>query len=257
MEQSMKDDSGATILPAYVPFHSFLTVIDKLETGGMATRVDRGYWGSFMAGGRGMILMSALRFLGLITRTAEPTPELERLVDRATRKATLAEVLRARYAIIFEKADPARSTRQHLERAFKDHFKVDGETRRKAIAFFVKASEYAGLPLSSYLGTRTAPLRTTVRQSAAARPRKAGKAVDAAAHSPNGATNGVPVGGDSRTVTLPGGNGTVTLTARVNWLTLPPRQRERLYGLIDALTELERDRSLPPAGGTSAPDASS
>lgn len=152
----MTDDNKAATAP-YISFRTFLNLLDKLHSGGIPQHIDRHYWGGFLAGSTGQQVMAALRFLGLIdSDTNEPTPTLERLVDPTQRKATLAELLDKQYAGLTESGvDLSRTTPGRLEQTFGSLYKVEGETRRKAVTFFVHAAKFAEIPLSSQITAKT------------------------------------------------------------------------------------------------------
>jgi hypothetical protein len=140
----------------YISFRTFLNLLDKLHSGGVPQHIDRHYWGVFLAGSTGQQVMAALRFLGLITPENKPTPMLERLVDPTERKAALKELLDERYAGLSERGvDVSRTTPGYLERAFGELYNVDGETRRKAVTFYVHAAQFADIPLSQHVTAKT------------------------------------------------------------------------------------------------------
>ena len=101
--------------------------------------------------------MSALRFLELIDSSNQPTESLKVLADPSRRKEALATLLRERYATAIALADPARTTPGHLHAAFRSTFKIDAETLRKAVAFFVHAWQDAGLEISPSISGKSRP----------------------------------------------------------------------------------------------------
>src|SRR5215213_8009138 len=112
----MTGDERTATAP-YISFRTLLNLLDRLQSGGIPQHIDRHYWGGFLAGTTGQQTMAALRFLGLITpESNEPTATLERLVSPDERKPALKELLRERYAAIWDGGvDPARTTPGHLE----------------------------------------------------------------------------------------------------------------------------------------------
>lgn len=159
----------------YVSFRTFLNLLDKLQSGGIPQHIDRHYWGGFLAGSVGPQIMGALRFLGLINpESNEPTPMLERLVTPDTRKATLAELLRERYAAVWDSGiDPRRTTSGQLETTIGKLYKIDGETRRKAVAFFVHAAKFAEFEISPHLIANTRQRRASSTSTSRSRPKGA------------------------------------------------------------------------------------
>jgi hypothetical protein len=171
----MVSENGTPTAPPYISFRTFLNLLDRLDEGGIPQRLDRSYWGSFLAGGLGGQVMVALRSLGLANSvTNEPTAVLEHLVDRSKRKQVLLEVLRARYAPVFEAVDLSRGTAGQLDEAFRKQYKLDGHTLRKVVTFFVHAAQYAELPVSPYIAKKTRKSPAPAKRSAGQRtPRRA------------------------------------------------------------------------------------
>jgi hypothetical protein len=165
-------DDGKTPTVPYVSFRTFFNLLERLHSGGIPQHIDRHYWGGFLAGSTGQQVMAALRFFGLITPNDEPTPALERLADPAQRKTTLNELLRERYGAIWESGvDPARTTPGHLDSTFKTLYKVEGETRRKAVTFFVHAAKFAEMTLSSQISSKTRQRRAPSSSTSRTRPK--------------------------------------------------------------------------------------
>jgi hypothetical protein len=168
----MVSDGKAATAP-YVSFRTFLNLLDRLQSGGIPQHIDRHYWGGFLAGSVGPQVMGALRFLGLInSESNEPTPMLERLVTPDMRKAALAEIVRERYAAVWDSGiDPQRTTPGHLESTMGRLYKIEGETRRKAVSFFIHAAKFADIPLSNQLTANTRQRRSTSTSTRGARPK--------------------------------------------------------------------------------------
>lgn len=146
--------------PPYVAFRSFANFLDWLEEGGVPSRIDRSFWGEKLSGGYGTQLMSALRFLGLLGTDDRPDPVLETMAkDREQRKTVLRELLRTHYRPALDGLDLERATLGELEERFR-RYGLQGETHRKAVAFFVHAAQYAELPLSAHIIRRTKTRRT-------------------------------------------------------------------------------------------------
>lgn len=166
----MSEDGGG-LRPPYISFKTFSSLLERLETSGVPQRIDRHYWGSFLGGSVGGNLMSALRFLELIDEGNHPTDLMATLVDSQQRKDSLSALLRRRYAPALVLADPERATPGHLTGAFRTEFRIDGETLRKAVAFFVHAWQYADLPVSTHISDKARPGAGPSRRPAARRAR--------------------------------------------------------------------------------------
>src|SRR5947209_7049600 len=98
------------VLPPYVSFRTILSLLDKLKADGIPQRLDRSYWGSFLSGGTGTQVISALRFLGLVDDDDRPTGHLEELVYLDDRSQLVAAILRERFEPVFMGIDLTRAT---------------------------------------------------------------------------------------------------------------------------------------------------
>ena len=135
-----------------VPYTSFKTLLNTLdrmkEQGGAPSRVDRSYLSNMPGGERG-IFMTALKYLGLMTAEQEPTAEMHELVeaDEPTRKVLIGQIVERVYETPL--ALPKRATQSQLEGVFRE-YGVTGSTLRRAIAFFLAATEFAGIERSPH-----------------------------------------------------------------------------------------------------------
>src|SRR5690349_1581849 len=141
----MTEEQNTTIAPPYISFRTFLNLIDRLASAGIPQHIDRHYWNGFLSGSLGPHVMTALRFFRLIIGTDNvPTSELEHLVkDTENRKQKVDELLHSFYAPVFNDNDLSRATTGDLDRTFTKHYKLSADTRRKSIAFFLHAAQYA------------------------------------------------------------------------------------------------------------------
>ena len=153
--------SGKSNAPPYVSFRTFLSFLDWSNEDGIAlpSRLDRSFWGDRLSGSNGPQLMGALRFLGLIDDSNTPQSALERMVEdqtveRERRKAILREQLLKCYAEALDNLDLERVSWDQFRERFV-RYSIDGETLRKALAFFIHAAEYCGIALSPYLTKKT------------------------------------------------------------------------------------------------------
>jgi Family of unknown function (DUF5343) len=165
-EQS--DGSGSKLAAPYFPWPALLTLVQRMATEGPPTRIDKSYLEK-QSGGMQTAILSGLRWLGLIGDDGRLTDTFIHLAeaDEAERKEAIADLLRSRYVPIIE-LGAQNTTQLELEDAFKTEFGAQGETRRKAVAFYLKAAAYAGIPVSR----NWKPPRSTVVRSAR---RKAGQ----------------------------------------------------------------------------------
>jgi hypothetical protein len=137
---------------AGVPYTSFRTLMNTVERmndqGGAPSRVDRSYLANMPGGERG-IFMTGLKSLGLVTEELEPTPDLHELVD-ATEEGRKAIIKRIAERVYEEPLSlPKRATQNQLETIFRT-YGITGSTLRRAISFFLAATDFAGIERSPH-----------------------------------------------------------------------------------------------------------
>jgi hypothetical protein len=154
-------------VPPYTAFRNLLNLLERLEAN-MPPRIDR----SFLTGSGAVNTqtLKALRSLGLIDEGGVVQP---RLIELATnpedRPALIARMVEHFYPkpVALGKVN---ATQKQLEESF-DDMEVTGDTRRKAIAFFLKAADYGKLTLSPYFktpssrGSGSGPRKQTSRKT--------------------------------------------------------------------------------------------
>jgi hypothetical protein len=232
------------VLPPYVSFRTILSLLDKLKADGIPQRLDRSYWGSFLSGGTGTQVISALRFLGLVDDDDRPTGHLEELVYLDDRSQLVAAILRERFEPVFRGIDLTRATMGLIDGAFKDAYKMEGETLRKSVTFFIHAAQFGKMPLSSHV------LRSTRK----GRPPKIGKATTRSKKTaaprtektPLGTTSGT--GTNTKTITLRSG-GSVAVTFTFDLFTVDDEDRQFCFALIDTLRKYEHEVRGPDLPG--------
>jgi hypothetical protein len=232
MDTTTTDEKAQAAAP-YVSFPSFTNLLDWLSTVGTPLQMDRSFWGSKFSGAVGGQLMSALRFLGLLIED-KPTSELEELVraNAEARKKQVALVLKTRYSAIFELGDLYRLTPKQISDALQEHYRVSGDTARKAQSFFINACKYANIPLSSTLRKQA-----RIRRSGKPRQKPKEKPPEPRIKPPSGQSQNVS---QSRTVNLRSGGGTVELVVSFDPFTLSDKDRGFVFGLIDKLKDYEQ-----------------
>src|SRR6516164_7270907 len=115
--KSEGDPGRATV--AYVPFATFCTALDYLNSHGMPSKIDASVFPAF-AGGTTSHLLLSLRALGLISADGQPMPELANLADENTRKQTLAKVIPKAYANLLQKVDISKASPSQLDAALQE-----------------------------------------------------------------------------------------------------------------------------------------
>lgn len=132
----------------YIAFKTLTNLLERLEPE-PPPRIDRSVL-SYLSGGYLHQVRSALRDLQLIEENGTPTPELVSLVSEpATRRERMRHVLERTYPEVF-KLDLAKATWGQLEETFKV-YGLGGETKKKALVFFIKGAEYCEVPLSALI----------------------------------------------------------------------------------------------------------
>jgi Family of unknown function (DUF5343) len=247
MGTAIKDEKQ--VIPPYVSFRTIVTVLDKLKVDTIPQRLDRSYWGSFMSGGVGAQVVSALRFLGLADDEDRPTARLDELVNQEDRSILMAAILRDRYEPVLRGIDLTRATMGLIDGAFKDAYKMEGETLRKSVTFFIHAAQFAKMPLSSFI------LKSTRK----GRPPKIGKPgvrskKTPAPRMPKGPTmpptNGT--GTNTKTISLRSG-GSVAITFTFDLFAVDEEDRQFCFDLIDTLRKYEQEVPVAFVPGDTGP----
>lgn len=147
--------SGRIAAPPYVSFKTFLGFLEWLENVVIPNRLDRSFWGERFSGASGAQLMTALRFLDLVDANNRPRPKLEELAKNSGRRsAILREHLPKCYASALQDINLDRASLGELEERFRT-YSMNGETLRKALAFFINAYEYSNIKLSPHITKNT------------------------------------------------------------------------------------------------------
>jgi antitoxin component of MazEF toxin-antitoxin module len=212
---------------AYLPFKTFMSALESLEQG-LPKKLDRTIWRSQSGIVQSQIMM-ALRFFSLVNEYDEPTPALQRLVDgKEKRKEHVAALLRHAYRDVVEH-DLTKMTPRMLEQAM-DQYNVSGDTRRKAVGFFLRAAKFAEIPMHPLLMGQIRETGTGTRKK---------KAKSAKPNEPNGggpSTQTFPpvVDASRKTIQLASG-GAVTLEISANPFLMSASDRTFVFELIDKL----------------------
>jgi hypothetical protein len=135
--------------PAYTSFKTLLNTINRMEEeGAIPPQIDRSYLR--VAEGAKTQLLLSFKALGLVDQMGRVQPILTELVNNPdNRKQMIRSLLERHYAQVNMLAAQS-ATQKMLEDAFTEHYAVSGDTRRKAIAFYIHAAKFADLPLSPY-----------------------------------------------------------------------------------------------------------
>jgi hypothetical protein len=159
--------TGRPLAPPYVSFKTFLNFLEWLNEDGVVlpSRLDRSFWGERLSGANGSQLMAGLRFLGLVDRGNRPQHELEEMAqDQTTEREKRKAIIRKRLVECYSKALQGLDLQRVTPEQLKEHFStysVDGDTLRKAMAFFVHAAEYCGMRLSPHITKKARTAKKT------------------------------------------------------------------------------------------------
>src|ERR1017187_469425 len=230
----MAETNGKTITAPYVPYKTFVATLDSFANF-LPDRIDTSIWASYSGGMRSQLL-SAYKFLGLIGDDGKPKPELKKLADeKENRGILLRDILKRSYVDLL-KLDLSKATPSSFDEELRK-YNVEGDTRRKASAFFLTAAKAAGIPLSPLLTARGS-MSATRGRSTTARKAKDGTANqgNTVLPPPRPQNPAVPV----RAITLENGI-TLTLTASADTFAMTKPDRTWVLTLLDTLDKYEED----------------
>lgn len=163
------------ILPPYVPYKTFRTFVDGLRVA-MPSRIDRSLMGTMSGATQGQ-LISALRYLDLITENGAPTTKLKELAkaEGKLRQDVVKEIVDDAYVEVFKDdlVDVLSGTYRQLYEAFAATG-ATGDTIRKCIAFWLLMEKESNQPVSPHFmlrGTRSSSRAPTKKRRAGPRER--------------------------------------------------------------------------------------
>lgn len=241
------DDTPKTFQPPYnISWATFLNVLERMAAD-PPTRVDRTYLDS-QSGFIQTYLIGAYKAFGFIGEDARPTDLVNEFAKPDRRKDLIADLFRANYPTIIPLGE-TNSTTGELADAFAQAFDhINGQSRTKAIRFFLSGAEYAGIKTSPMWKTPKAPRGN----SAPRRSRRTG-----GAGTPSGVREGVTPPAKAKTVEEMKADYFALLIKNANEGTKLDtgvlNRIERLVGLTPADEEEDRDRTT--AGSTPATPA--
>lgn len=194
-------------------------------------------------------LLAALKFLNLIDDDGKPTRSLQSLAsaDEAGRKEQFKKILQECYADLFA-LDLTKTTPGELSETMAASYGVSGDTRTKAIRFFLSAASWVNIPMSKLL-LKVSPSSTNGGAPAAPRRRRTSTRSRVGAvedDEPDDEDPEATSSGTARTVSLQSG-GTLTISVSLDVLRLSASDRLFVFGLIDKLEEYETKASVAEA----------
>ncbi len=225
-----------TQTPAYVPFRTFLTVLDSFRSF-LPDQIDTTMWPSYSGGMRSQ-LIGALKFLRLITESGAPTDALKKVAhaDAQHRTTEFAAVLRSAYPALMS-LDLTKATPGSFDAEMRK-FGQEGETHRKAASFFLQAAKYGGIPLS--------PLLTKKGSLAGSRRKRVSNGSGNKVKAQLGAAlpaSGAPIQGSRREIILSGG-ARMFLSTDTDLFSMTASDRKFVMGMLEKMEEYEQEN--PP-----------
>jgi hypothetical protein len=136
--------------PPYLSWSTFQGILDQLKAGGIPDKIDRSVLVGKSGGDQSQFLRAARHFGLMDPETEKPTERMRELVNAEDRGPLLGQILRESYPAVVTLGSGA--TQQMLEEKFRD-FGIEGETVRKAIAFYLSAAKQTDIELSDRFQT--------------------------------------------------------------------------------------------------------
>ncbi len=248
--------------PVYLSFSVFKAAVQNLRAHGLPPKIDRTAFNSRSGSEQGQII-SGFKFLKFIDESGQTQSALRKLVDStensAEEKTVLAEVLRRAYDKVFTTIDLTNATPGQFENVI-GSYGVKGATKSRAVRFFLKAAQFAGISLSTRLtmGLRDRNGGTAANESieeeleesgqddndtttvTTRRRRRRSKTLPG-----NSVQNNNPSqapGNLVKVITLRNVNGPLTLTGGFNAFDLDEEERKLVYDIIDLMKRYEQNQ---------------
>jgi hypothetical protein len=244
--------NGASF-PPYLPFATFLSAVQNLRAHGLPDNVDKTAWPSKSWGDQ-VLIVNALKFLGLIDEAGNTQEDLKALVDTQENsdeeKRLLGDALRSKYSKAFELNLKTATIGQILEVI--GQYGPTGETKKRGARFFLKAAHYCKIPLSTRLtsGLRSKQEATegtveegnpaaTTQSAQPTKHRRRKLAPPPPATRPPEITKGNAF----LTITLRGMDGaTLTLSGTFNAFELGGEERKLVYDITDLMKGYDQNK---------------
>lgn len=225
---------------AYLPLSTLLTAFDHLKAISIPNKIESRTFPSMSSQSTSQLL-SALKFFDLIEDDGTPKPLLYDFVQKPDeRKALMRQLIETHYPDIVEK-DFSKITISELDAALSGkRYSVQGDTRKKAKTFLLKAAQFAGFTVHPLL---TKVTRTRTRGGGRrATPPSNGTSTNASANAETTPPPDPPSENESRgsdkTIQLRRG-GSLSLSLSVNLWELKGDDRRFVFELIDKIDAYE------------------
>ena len=149
----MEQPNTSEFKPPYLSFQTFWAFIQELASKPLPPQIDRSMMDTKSGTDQSNIL-STMRAFGLIDESQAVMPFLQQLVrtDEIQQKRAIGEVVKLLYPHQLE-ISAQNGTEKLLYDSFEQDFGVTGDTRRKAVTFFLHAARFGGMELSPHFPT--------------------------------------------------------------------------------------------------------
>jgi hypothetical protein len=230
------DEVTEEIKPPYMPFTTFWTFLTELGNKPLPPQIDRSMM-SAKSGTDQASIFNALKFFGLINAINAVQPGLTAFTaaDEAGRKRSLESMMRQQYPSQIEVSEH-NGTEKLLLDSFESAFGYTGDTRRKAMTFFLHGARFAGIDLSAHFPvTRMGsgrPANGRPKRTVKNKVQNPGGTSKAAGGVTDSGQKGEPVH-----VAL-GDAGSVDVLVNVRWLELPDETFTSLRRIVGELRAL-------------------
>ena len=154
--ESQANEDREQIIPPYVSWSTFLTLIEHFKETVTPDRIDNSVMQRFSGAAQSQ-LMVALKFLGLRGPDGTTTGRLKELISAYQTdewKSVLSEIITIAYSPIIGGIDIQSATSTQLFSQFRDNGGVTGSTVNKCVRFYLSALTTAGISFSPHFSTR-------------------------------------------------------------------------------------------------------
>jgi hypothetical protein len=238
------------VAAVYVGWTTFKNALDQLSQG-LPHFINKDVFEKQSWGVQAQ-LMSALKFLGLIGVGGVPTPSLIALAvpDEEERKKELEKIIRERYADLFA-LDLSRVTPSQLLQQINAVYGNGGDTRDKAMRFFLGALGYLGIPVSRFVKV---PKTGGGNGGTPRKRRKGNKAKQEKVDEPLTTTPPARGAGTTKAIKLETPDALLTLSVTSDFGSLRSADRSFVFGLMNQLDEYEQKMASSIPSGQSRTD---
>jgi hypothetical protein len=156
---------SASLQVPYISFRTLLNLLERLEPE-PPPKIDKSVL-SYLSGGYATQTLAGLKALGLINDDGVPTDLLVSLVTvPAMRRQLMSDVWHSAFSAVFRAIQPEKATAGQLDDTFATAYGVTGETKRKAVSFFVHGAQYGEIPLSTLITSKVKGIGGTTSRTA-------------------------------------------------------------------------------------------